>query len=179
MPCAVKIACVESSTLRADARLSPRGCFHQKRNPHLPRFTISCLTAVLSATGAAVLRKRIYPPDGREGEFYMVPVDWYCRPALVFSMDENMYSREQIRKLVLQVIEQELGIDAHQLDADTRLQHELGIDSLERLELISSLEDRLGVWLGEKAGWRICQLGELVDALYQAQEHQLALPVAA
>ena len=54
-------------------------------------------------------------------------------------------SREEIEKIVIDAVADELGVNADELSADTNLENDMGADSLDAVEIIITLEREFGV----------------------------------
>ena len=54
-------------------------------------------------------------------------------------------NREEIEKIVIDAVADELGVNADELSADTNLENDMGADSLDAVEIIITLEREFGV----------------------------------
>ena len=54
-------------------------------------------------------------------------------------------NREEIEKIVIDAVADELGVNADELSADTNLENDMGADSLDAVEIIITLEREFDV----------------------------------
>lgn len=75
---------------------------------------------------------------------------------------------------ITELVAKQFGREPDSLDPDTQIQ-QLGIDSLDFLELLFELEDRLGIPIPPESVKDVRTLGDLasaIDALFEARERQ-------
>lgn len=77
-------------------------------------------------------------------------------------------SRSASFERVAQVVADTLEIDIDEISEDTSFD-DLGADSFDRLELVTSLEDELGLELDEDVLAKIETIGDAIDAIESAQ----------
>lgn len=77
--------------------------------------------------------------------------------------------RKEILEQVIQVIGETLDVaDGVELTEDTNLK-ELGADSFDLLELVTALEDEFGLTLDDDDVEKIATIGQVVDAIKNAE----------
>jgi acyl carrier protein len=69
---------------------------------------------------------------------------------------------ETVAQRTKKIIADTLGIDQRLLTYDTHLQHDLGADSLDVLEVITMLEDEFGVTVANERIERMKRVGDLI-----------------
>lgn len=78
-----------------------------------------------------------------------------------------MKTKEEIFELVKEVLAKELNVDEVELSSDWV--DDLGLDSLELVETLMGLENKLGVSVTDECAANIKTIENLVDAVYGAQ----------
>ena len=66
---------------------------------------------------------------------------------------------------VLRIVGDHLGIPGPTLSLDSHIMHDLGADSLDRLELIMTIEELFGIKIAEKDIAGIERIGDIVAAI--------------
>ncbi len=69
------------------------------------------------------------------------------------------------RETFYELLEECLGADVAELGPQTRLREDLNADSLQLLELLTMIEDRLGIVLPEEQLEDVVTVGEALNAL--------------
>ncbi len=68
---------------------------------------------------------------------------------------------ERVKKALVDQLE----LDADEITMDTRLSDDLGIDSLDLVELMTSMEDELGIVITEESLDKLSSVGDVVRFL--------------
>lgn len=76
--------------------------------------------------------------------------------------------RASILQKVIEVTSESLGIDASELSETTDFK-QLGADSFDLLELVTTFEDEFGRTMDDELLAKIVTIGDAVDAIEQAQ----------
>ena len=71
----------------------------------------------------------------------------------------------QIGETVARIVGDHLGLPGATLGPHTHIEEDLGADSLDRLELIMTIEERFGVKIPPEEGERIQRLGDITSCL--------------
>jgi acyl carrier protein len=77
----------------------------------------------------------------------------------------NNLLSEKDTKAVLDILVEQLGVQAAQLTSDARLREDLGADSLEDVEIIMALEERFNLSIPDEVSERISTVGDIFEAL--------------
>jgi acyl carrier protein len=77
----------------------------------------------------------------------------------------NELLSESQTKAVLDILVEELGVQATQLTPDARLEEDLGADSLTMAEIIMSVEERFDVCVPDEMVERVVTVGDLFETL--------------
>lgn len=78
--------------------------------------------------------------------------------------------REEILNEVKDVLRQQLGVDKDIVDVESRLKEDLGADSLDKLEMCISLEDRFDVSINDPAVENFQTIGDVVNYLHSGMK---------
>ncbi len=81
------------------------------------------------------------------------------------AMASNGPSVEHMEKVVLEVIAEKTGYDVEMVERDASLEDDLGIDSIKRIELLSAIQEILGVEGDREALARTQTVGDVIDCL--------------
>jgi acyl carrier protein len=103
------------------------------------------------------------------------PADELLRAAATYPQPEvpaalrGATPRTEVLARVRGVIAEQLGIDPNKLPEDVPLDHGLGVDSLDQVELVIELEDTFGVKLDDEtcallSGWTVGQTADYIAA---------------
>lgn len=74
-----------------------------------------------------------------------------------------MLSREEIQEKVLAVISEVLSVDTSGISADTSIADELAPNSMDKVELILTIEDEFGGAIPEDDIEKIVTVGDVID----------------
>jgi acyl carrier protein len=77
----------------------------------------------------------------------------------------NELLSESQTKAVLNILVEELGVQATQLTPDARLEEDLGADSLTMAEIIMSVDERFDVCVPDEMAERVVTVGDLFETL--------------
>jgi acyl carrier protein len=77
-------------------------------------------------------------------------------------------SKEEIASTVKEVFQETLKIDPEQIQAETVLKDDLNLDSLDMIEVVYELEDRLDVQIPEESINDIRTFADVVEGLHAA-----------
>ena len=72
---------------------------------------------------------------------------------------------ERAERVTLEVIAEKTGYDADMIERDASLEDDLGIDSIKRIELLSAIQDILGIEGDREALARTQTVGDVIDCL--------------
>jgi acyl carrier protein len=73
--------------------------------------------------------------------------------------------RSEIEAKIVGLLVRQRGVDPGAVRPESRLEEDLGLDSLAMLDLILGLEEACGVSLPDEVAERITTVGEAVDAV--------------
>lgn len=76
-------------------------------------------------------------------------------------------TREEVLKLVVDHLAEELGVDAGRITEDARFKEDLEADSLDLVELVVELEDRYDIRIPEEDAEKIKTVGQAVGYVLQ------------
>ncbi len=82
----------------------------------------------------------------------------------------NNVLSENDTKAVLDILVEQLGVQREQLTPEARLEEELGADSLDKVEIIMSVDERFNVSVPDEIAERVSSVGELFEALAELLE---------
>ncbi|MEU6809342.1 acyl carrier protein [Streptomyces sp. NPDC046831] len=77
---------------------------------------------------------------------------------------------------LIEVMVERLGLEPHELTPDARFKEDLGLDSLDMVELVSAMEDELGVPVSDEVALSLTSLGDVVA--YVDSQRAAAEPAA-
>ena len=77
----------------------------------------------------------------------------------------NNLLSENRTKAVLDILVEQLGVQASQLTPDARLEEDLGADSLDIAEIIMNVDERFDVCVPDEMAERVDTVGDLFEAL--------------
>lgn len=78
-------------------------------------------------------------------------------------------ANQKIGAAVIALAEQSLGKNPHELTLEKSLRRDLGVDSLDSLELVMRIEDEFDIQLDEEVASKIDTLGDLVTYIAAAR----------
>ena len=82
----------------------------------------------------------------------------------------NNLLSENDTKAVLDILVEQLGVQENQLTPDARIEEDLGADSLDKVEIIMSVDERFNVSVPDEIAERVSTVGDLVEALAELLE---------
>jgi acyl carrier protein len=77
----------------------------------------------------------------------------------------NELLSESQTKAVLDILVEQLGVQATQLTPDARLEEDLGADSLDKVEIIMNVDERFDVCVPDEVAERVVTVGDLFETL--------------
>tara|TARA_R100000306_G_C4366041_1_gene137695 strand:- start:229 stop:489 length:261 start_codon:yes stop_codon:yes gene_type:complete len=80
-------------------------------------------------------------------------------------------TKQDLEQFIYRHIVDEYGVDAHIVTNDSKLQDDLGIDSLDKVEISCEIDKKFEVDVDEQAIDNATTFGELVDAAFSAFEN--------
>ena len=78
-------------------------------------------------------------------------------------MEKMFVQEDDIAFIVKDIIMYKLGLDEGQLVDSADLQDDLGVDSLDIIELRMELEKKLGILITDEEGEKLNTIGQIVD----------------
>ena len=75
-----------------------------------------------------------------------------------------------VQAKVIEIIVQQLGVDAEKVTIDASFVDDLGADSLDVVELVMAFEEEFGVEIPDEAAEKIATVKDAVDYLQQHME---------
>ncbi len=68
-------------------------------------------------------------------------------------------------KALLDILVEQLGVQENQLTPEARLEEDLGADSLDKVEIIMSVDERFNLTVPDETAERVSTVGDLFEAL--------------
>lgn len=68
-----------------------------------------------------------------------------------------------IEKLVVEIIEEELGVNVEQITSDASFLMDLGADSLDNVMLVMEFEQRFGMIISDDVAGKLTTVGKVVE----------------
>ena len=81
-------------------------------------------------------------------------------------------STEDIQARVVDIIVDQLGVDAEEVTMESRFREDLEADSLDLVELMMAFEEEFGGEISDEQAQKITTVGEVVNLLAIAQADQ-------
>ena len=72
---------------------------------------------------------------------------------------------ENDTKAVLDILVEQLGVQENQLTSDARIEEDLGADSLDKVEIIMSVDEHFNVSVPDEIAERVSTVADLCEAL--------------
>ncbi len=82
----------------------------------------------------------------------------------------NNVLSETHTKALLDMLVEQLGVQENQLTPDARIEEDLGADSLDKVEIIMSVDERFNVSVPDEIAERVSTVGDLFEALAELLE---------
>lgn len=76
-------------------------------------------------------------------------------------------SKEEIFNKVRDIVVEQLGVEADEVNIDSTFIDDLGADSLDIVELIMAFEEEFGIEIPDEAAEKIKTVSNVVDYIYQ------------
>ena len=73
-------------------------------------------------------------------------------------------------KALQDILVEQLGVQENQLTHDARIEEDLGADSLDKVEIIMSVDERFNVSVPDEIAERVSTVGDLVETLAELLE---------
>ena len=77
----------------------------------------------------------------------------------------NNLLSESDTKAVLDILVEQLGVQENQLTSDARLEEDLGADSLDKVEIIMTLDERFHISIPDEMAERVSTVADLFETL--------------
>lgn len=84
----------------------------------------------------------------------------------LFKKEEPMYNQDTFNK-VSSIIAEQLGVDKDKVKLESDLTEELGMDSLDSVELVMALEEAYGIEIADEDAEKIKKVSDILDYLAQ------------
>ncbi len=82
----------------------------------------------------------------------------------------NNLLSETDTKALLDILVEQLGVQENQLTPDARIEEDLGADSLDKVEIIMSVDERFSVSIPDEIAERVSTVGDLFEVLAERLE---------
>jgi acyl carrier protein len=82
----------------------------------------------------------------------------------------NNLLSETDTKALLDLLVEQLGVPENQLTPDARIEEDLGADSLDKVEIIMSVDERFNVSVPDEIAERVSTVGDLFEVLAELLE---------
>ena len=74
-------------------------------------------------------------------------------------------NRQEILQKVIDVITDQISVDAEDIDENTSLEDDLEVDSLDLLQIVTAIEDEFGVTIEDEVFGTVKTIGDALDYL--------------
>jgi acyl carrier protein len=91
----------------------------------------------------------------------------------------EMYTREQIRNTLIEIIENDMGENFDHVEDDTKLREQLGLDSVDVVSIVSQVERRFRIRLSHQELETLVSVGDVLTLLEQKLSGDQAQTAAA
>ena len=81
-------------------------------------------------------------------------------------------TNEAIEKKVKEIIIEQLGVSEDKVTLDAKFDDDLGADSLDRVELVMSLEEEFGLEIPDEEAEKISTVGQAIKYIEEHSEKQ-------
>lgn len=81
-------------------------------------------------------------------------------------------TNEAIEKKVKEIIIEQLGVSEDKVTPDAKFDDDLGADSLDRVELVMSLEEEFGLEIPDEEAEKISTVGQAIKYIEEHSEKQ-------
>jgi len=81
-------------------------------------------------------------------------------------------TNEDIEKKVKEIIIEQLGVSEDKVTPDAKFDDDLGADSLDRVELVMSLEEEFGLEIPDEEAEKISTVGQAIKYIEEHSEKQ-------
>jgi acyl carrier protein len=88
----------------------------------------------------------------------------------------NNLLSEKDTNAVLDILVEQLGVRQDQLTPEARLEEDLGADSLDKVEIIMSVDERFGISVPDELAERVSSVGDLFEMLAELLQNQQGRP---
>ena len=76
-------------------------------------------------------------------------------------------SRDEVKQRVIEIISVQVGVDADRLTEKAHMVDDLGVDSLDSVELIMEFEDAFDLNISDERAEDIKTIAEIIDGIYK------------
>ena len=93
------------------------------------------------------------------------------------SLRMNNLLSETDTKAVLDILVEQLGVQEDQLTPEARIEEDLGADSLDKVEIIMSVDERFSVSVPDELAERVSTVGDLFELLADLLQKRQRRPI--
>jgi acyl carrier protein len=97
---------------------------------------------------------------------------YQARAKALESLRMNNLLSEKDTKAVLDILVEQLGVKQDQLTPEARLEEDLGADSLDKVEIIMSLDEQFSISVPDELAERVSSVGDLFELLADLLQNQ-------
>lgn len=80
---------------------------------------------------------------------------------------QNIISRDAVKQKVIAIISEQMAVDADKLTEDLNMVVDLGVDSLDVVELIMEFEDTFDLNIPDERAGDISTIAQIIDYIYK------------
>ena len=77
-------------------------------------------------------------------------------------------NRQEILQKVIDVITDQISVDAEDIDENTSLEDDLEVDSLELLQIVTAIEDEFGITIEDEVFGEVKTIGDAITYIERA-----------